>query len=618
MAGGDSLREVHALRSLHDLITTVHSVQDLEEVLQTVAQGVVDVLGFEVSVINVLDAYGYLEVLAVAGQDGARQALKSRRTPLTEFVKEFEIADEWGLLRFVPHHRLPAGEITGWIPDVEPLDVPDAWHPLDALFAPLHGPSGEILGVLAVDLPVDGMRPGELSRQVLEMYAVQAGLAIHHAQERGRLHERVRLAGATRTIVDTAAQGLDLNRVLDGSFRPLVEGFRCDRLLIRVFDGEEGFGGEGLSGAGATYPADLLDRMGPTPENLENGGDALRILETGERVARECWPQKRTCLVAELGDTASRFLDEDERKMVGFLLESLEASSLMIVPLGAGLECLGYITMIRVDPSAVWTDAENEAALEVGREIGRAVHRARLYQRERLLVTELQELDRYKGEMIATITHELKNPLTSIRGHVEMIEDDGVAPVSVQAIARNVDRLQDLVEDMLLLTKVKDPHQPFVPNPVDLSALVVEVGDQLEIQAINRALTIDSSAVDPDVEIWGERDEVSRLLTNIAGNAVKYTNAGGTVSLGVHRDGDHGVFTCTDTGIGISEADLVSLFDEFDRSSNPVARTVPGTGLGLAIVRRIAERHGGQIEVESRLGSGSTFRVALPRTPPRS
>jgi signal transduction histidine kinase len=623
MVSGDSLPEVRALRNLHDLITTVHSVQDLEEVLQTVAQGVVDVLGFEVSVINCIDAYEYVEAVAVAGDEDACRALKSRRMPLAEFLEEFLIADEWGMLRFVPFDRLPEDVVSSWVPDVQPLDVPDAWHPLDALYAPLHGPTGELLGVLSVDLPRDGMRPGPLSRQVLEMYAVQAGLAIHHAQERDRLRERVRLAGATRTIVDTASRGLDLKRVLDGSFRPLVEGFRCDRMLIRVFDSdEEGIGGEGLSGAGATYPADLVDQLRArlvrlpggavlegTGQDLEVGGTAL---EVGERVARDCWPEKRTCLVAELGDTSAGLLDDRERHVVSLVMQSLDARSLLLVPLGAGLDCLGYITMIRVDANAVWTEAENEAALEVGREIGRAVDRARIYQRERLLVTELQELDRYKGEMIATITHELKNPLTSIRGHVEMLEDDDVAPASVQAIARNVERLQDLVEDMLLLTKIKDPHRPFVPAPVDLSALAVEVAELLGIQATGRSLVIDATGVDPDVRVWGEREEIARLLTNITGNALKYTDAGGTVSLSVRCDDGSAVFSVTDTGIGISDADLETLFDEFDRSSNPVAHAVPGTGLGLAIVRRIAERHGGEIEVQSTLGDGSTFRVTLP------
>jgi signal transduction histidine kinase len=131
------------------------------------------------------------------------------------------------------------------------------------------------------------------------------------------------------------------------------------------------------------------------------------------------------------------------------------------------------------------------------------------------------------------------------------------------------------------------------------------------------------------VLVQGERDDLARLLANVVGNAVKYTPSGGRIALELTTEAPegaggtdggpisgagacHAVFTCTDTGIGIAEDDLVTLFDEFDRSSNPVAHTVPGTGIGLAIVRRIVDRHSGLIGVESTPGRGSTFRVELP------
>jgi signal transduction histidine kinase len=603
----NAVPEVRALRSLHDLITTVHSVQDLGEVLQTVAQGVVDVLGFQVAVINAVDSYGFVEAVAVAGDEDACRALRNRRMPLTEFVEEFELADEWGMLRFVPHDRLPADVVSSWVPDVVPLDVPDAWHPLDALYAPLHGPAGDLLGVLSVDLPEDGMRPGAIRRQVLEMYAVQAGLAIHHAQERDRLQERVRLAAATRTIIETASRELDLVHVVDQSFRPLREGFRSDYLLVRVFDSPGGSGG-------TTFPPDLVDRLrvGLGVPAVGVAEDPIGLLAVGERVARTCWAEGRTCVVADLGDTSEGIVDAESRAIVARLLQVSDAGTVVLVPLGDGPDCLGYLVFLRGAASPVWQQAEDEAALEVAREIGRAVARARLYQRERQLVAELQELDAYKGEMIATITHELKTPLTSIAGHVELLQDDGLAPISVAAITRNVARLQTLVEDMLLLTTIKDPHRPFVPVPVDLSGLVKEVCDSVAIQATRRQQRIDTSGVAAGLRVWGEPDEIARLLTNVIGNAIKYTPDGGDVLLTVQPDGTRAVIACADTGIGIAEQDLGTLFEEFDRSSNPAAHAVPGTGLGLAIVRRIVDRHGGEISVESALGVGSTFRVTLP------
>ncbi|CAA9396139.1 MAG: hypothetical protein AVDCRST_MAG47-3146 [uncultured Nocardioidaceae bacterium] len=613
----DVAPEVRALRNLHDLITTVHSVQDLTEVLQTAVQGVVDVLGFRVAVINAVDAHGFVEAVAVAGDEDACQALRGRRMPLEEFTEEFAIADEWGSLRFVPHDRLPADVVSSWVPDVQPLDVPDAWHPLDALYAPLHGPGGDLLGVLSVDLPEDGMRPGAVRRQVLEMYAVQAGLAIHHAQERDRLQERVRLAAATREIIELASRELDLLKVVDLSFGPLRTGFRCDRLLIRVFDNDEP-GSDGKS-PGETFPPDLLEQLKARVAERhgqrtgeQQHGEPPDFLGIGEVVARACWQQARTCVVADVGDTSAEVLDRTSRETADLLLDAVDARTLVLVPLGDGPDCLGFLTILRNASAEGWRPAEDEAALEVGREIGRAVARARLYQRERHLVSELQELDEYKGEMIATITHELKNPLASIAGHVELLQDSAASPVSVDAIIRNVGRLQTLVEDMLLLTKIKDPHRPFVPALMDLSGLVIEVCELMTIQASRRRQSIDTSRVEPGVLAWGEREEIARMLTNIVSNAVKYTKEDGQVTLALHDGPDGPVISCADTGIGISGADLGTLFQEFDRSSNPVAHAVPGTGLGLAIVRRIVDRHGGEIFVESELGQGSTFTVTLP------
>ena len=422
-------REVLALRSLHDVITSVHGMEDLEGVLQTAAQGVVDVLGFEVAVIDCVDDHGFVEALAVAGDPDAVSTMKSRRIPLIEILAEFDIAESWGLLKFVPHDRLEADAETSWVPDIEPLDVPDAWHPLDALYAPLEGPTGELVGVLSVDVPVNRLRPGPLARQVLEMYAVQAGLAIHHAQERARLNERIRLGAAVRTILETASRELDLQTIIDDSFVPLADGFRCDRLLIRVFDhlDDRRPPGEGPApGAGATYPPSLLDAIGPRLAALGEQLTGPGLLALGERIARDCWTRKTTCAVDALAVPPEDLVSPHDLALLrvadgGARGRRRDAGAARCRRQLRGLPDPGAGTR-RAPP---WSEAESDAALEVGREMGRAVHRTHLYQRERELVAELQELDRYKGEMIATITHELKNPLTAIRGHVELLAEQG-------------------------------------------------------------------------------------------------------------------------------------------------------------------------------------------------
>jgi signal transduction histidine kinase len=114
------------------------------------------------------------------------------------------------------------------------------------------------------------------------------------------------------------------------------------------------------------------------------------------------------------------------------------------------------------------------------------------------------------------------------------------------------------------------------------------------------------------VTAWGDAVEIDRLVTNLVSNAVKYTPEGRRVDIRLRRTGERVVLEVADEGFGISPADQAQLFEEFFRSSNPAAAQQPGSGLGLAIVKRIVERHGGDIEVTSELGTGSTFRVTLP------
>ncbi len=590
-------REVLALRGLHELMTAVNSAEQVTDLLRTVVQGVVDVLGFRIAVIYVLDSEDVLEVVAVAGDDGAHDAVMGRRVPLSQLSLEFEIAEKWGALRFVPHELLPPDAVSAWVPDFEPLDVPDAWHPLDALYALLHDHSGRLLGVLGVDLPIDGMRPGLLRRQVLEMYAVQAGLAIHHAQDRARLSEQLGLGATTRSIVGAVADRLDAASILEQVVEPLVAGYRCDRLWFSSFDPVD----RARPARVLSHPAEVVDLRDPELDTMV------------EQVARHCLEHRRALtVVAHAPGSAPR---PTAGPCLDGIVERLGPGHFLVSPLASGSQLLGCIVMIRDSACPPWTQSETEAAFGLGQELGRSVLHARLYETERRLNAELHELDRYKTEFMDTITHELKAPLTVIDGHVELLEESLAPAASVQAIRRGTERLRRLVDDLLLLARVKDPRVRPQRTAVDLADVITELEDTFSLELRRRALTLCCQEVNPGVEAWGDREELARALSNVVGNAVKYTPDGGSVTLRLRREMGAAEFSCADTGIGIDASDQAQLFEEFNRSSNPEAHAIPGTGLGLAIVKRIVERHDGTISVASRRGSGSTFRIRVPAAP---
>ncbi len=203
-----------ALRDLHRVISGIHAQRELAETVQAVTDVVVQAAGFGVAVVSVISAGGGMETIAVAGSDEARAELIGVHRPVSEYEDEFEVAEKWGSLRFVPHERAPAenGSL-GWVPDLAVPKRQNAWHPLDALFAPLMSSAGDLIGVLSVDLPDNGLRPAQAQCDLLEVLAVTAGIAIDNALLTDQLRAGEEIF---RQAFDRTAGGMALITV-DGS-----------------------------------------------------------------------------------------------------------------------------------------------------------------------------------------------------------------------------------------------------------------------------------------------------------------------------------------------------------------------------------------------------------------
>ncbi len=574
--------------------------------LQLIAEGVTELAGFGIASISVVRDDGWLESVAVAGNEDAKAELEGTRTPVVRLIEELAKADDWGLLRFVPHERLDpsAGETWGWVPDIEPIDDrPDAWHPLDLLIAPLYDDTGSLRGSLAMDLPVDGRRPSEAQRTVLNRYAEQAGRAVLVALEREALAEQVRMAEAARRIVRNASAQLSLERIIDDSGEALVEGFRAAGVWIHTFSQRGDGRGHVYNPVGA--PVVLSDEL----------------ITIAENAAREAWRRQDVAIVAPGEPLVEPLTAADGVEVLAFL-HNIGIGSLLFVPLGAGPECVGNLVLTRLTSAPAWTAPDAAAALDIGHDLGRAILNARTFEREHRLVGELKALDDYKGQLIATVAHELKNPLSSVLGHLEMLDASpdltDSTRTSLAAMERGAQRMVKVIEDLLLLSKVSDAANPVIAHPVDLGEVLDEAVDLVSVAARQKEITLEVGRSAEPVVVPGDADDLERVCANLLSNAVKYTPAGRRVRLCVGRSGDEVVLVCQDEGIGISDGDVERLGTEFFRSSNPEAVAQPGTGLGLAIVRRIVERHHGRMDISSTLGVGSIFTVYLPAATGRS
>ncbi|GAA2468982.1 ATP-binding protein [Winogradskya humida] len=288
----------------------------------------------------------------------------------------------------------------------------------------------------------------------------------------------------------------------------------------------------------------------------------------------------------------------------------------LTVAVSGGEECLGALTLIR-DTGPDWTPVEVRLTEVVAADLGRGVHLARLYEREQHLVARLQELDNAKTDFMSTVSHELRTPLTSIAGYVELLLDADAGEVDppqrrmLDVIARNTRRLRELIEDMLTLSKIETGSFKTARRPVDLVALAEQA-----LTAIGPAADKGEVRLKPELdgpqELTADPEQLERVLMNLLTNAVKFTPAGGTVTLRVYRaDGEVNVVVA-DTGIGIPPPEQEALFTRFFRATNAIHQAIPGTGLGLAIVRTIVDNHSGRISVESTEGAGTTVTIRLP------
>lgn len=231
-------------------------------------------------------------------------------------------------------------------------------------------------------------------------------------------------------------------------------------------------------------------------------------------------------------------------------------------------------------------------------------------------VTRFKELDTLKSEFVATVSHDLRLPLTSMRGYATMLEMVGELNEQqtgyVRKILNSVDGMTQLVTRLLDLGRI-DAGIDLQPEMVPVQDVVERVIGALQLQASQKQVVI-TSDISPHAIPLVEADYalLQQALHNLVENAVIYTEPRGKVTVKVEPDKDQMVFSVIDTGIGIAPVDIPRIFEKFYRGGQKEAKKRQGTGLGLAIVKSIAERHKGRVWVESQLGKGSTFYMAIP------
>jgi signal transduction histidine kinase len=229
----------------------------------------------------------------------------------------------------------------------------------------------------------------------------------------------------------------------------------------------------------------------------------------------------------------------------------------------------------------------------------------------------LLEADNVKTEFISNITHELLTPLTSIRGFVELLEDETMGKInaeqkkSLEIILRNCDRLIKLIKELLDTSNLENNKLGFQFGLVSLNSILSKTIHDIHPQANDKQITIIKD-IQQLPEIWGDEERLVQVLMNLLINAIKFTPHKGKITIKAKGDIEHINISISDTGIGIPADKLNSIFDRFYQVDGSARRKYGGMGLGLSICRSIIDKHFGKIWAQSD-GKGSTFHIVLPK-----
>jgi signal transduction histidine kinase/class 3 adenylate cyclase len=360
-----------------------------------------------------------------------------------------------------------------------------------------------------------------------------------------------------------------------------------------------------------TLPKDPQDlnsqRVGAALEGLEDSG-------THRHLPQSQVPIKGNPVLQHLLTTQKPVAIEDlsqhpELNVVDLPLRS-PARALLVVPLLSDGKIIGSISLRQVRHSRCWQASEIDLAQAVAAQAAIAVQQSRLYQKTRQQAEQLLELDRQKTEFFQNISHEFRTPLTLTIGPLEsaVAQQEGLAYDQAVIALRNSRRLLRLVNQLLDLQRLDAGRMQPSFRPCDLTEFVSQVVDSFRPYCDKKEITLLTELKDCP-EIYLDLEKFDKVLYNLLSNAMKFTAAGGSITVSMQLAGDHCLLQVKDTGIGIRTDQIPHLFERFRQAEGSANRSYEGSGLGLALVKELVELHGGQISVESVYGEGTTFTV---------
>lgn len=584
-------RQLAALNDISRQLVSIES--DIEELLHLITQSAVDILNAEAGslLLVVEDGSGDLEFKVVVG--GTGQELVGKR-----------LQAGFGLVGRVAKTGKPVisndtSSDKGWHGEV----TEGTFRTQSVLAVPLIAKDNTI-GVLEVINKKDGSIYVQEDVELLTTFASQAAVAFENA----RLYQQTDLQLSQRV------QELETLEMIDRELNRTLDLYSVAEITVRyaISNSNARAGLLGIVNEKQTH-LQIVAKIGYDEDSVPEGADGnLWPLDRG--IVKRVMRTRRPDLVPDVS------IDRD-------YVPSLKGGiSQITVPLMSENE-VNAILVLETAEEPRLNLLDQYWAQRLAEHAAIAITNAQLYQ-------ELTRANDNKSEFVAFAAHELKNPLTSVKGYaatlsgsmVDMLTADQIRNFAA-IINSNADRMQSIIDDLRDIAAVDAGKFKINPEPMSLRSAVLDSLIAIQDQITNKGQIVINLIDDSLPPIMGDYKRIIQVMTNFISNAHKYSPSGATITLSAKVDeryvnrkgklmGNVMIVSIADTGIGMSEDDLQKIFRvDYFRSENELARQEKGTGLGMMITKRIIEGHGGEVWVESELGKGSTFSFAIPLAP---
>lgn len=561
-ASHEASEDQRRLGALYEVSRVIGSSLDLQTVLDQVMDAIIQLTNAERGFLMLLDDDGRLEVRVARNFD-------------QETLESGEIAVSRTITRQVVNSGKPVVTTNAQTDPRYAEQASIIAHALRSIMASPLRARGNTIGVVYVDNRIKSAIFSERDLEVLDAFAAQAAVAIENA----RLYSAKDQALTDRVEELTMLQWIDrqLNETLDTAHAMQItlewSARLCDAhsASLGMYDPE-------------THTLGLVAHWGEADELTEQ--HELTLAHP---------------LIGQVFETQEAALE-----MTAAGVEP--ARTVLCVPIRRENNVIGVVTLVARRMNAFDEDAQ---AL-----VSRLADRAAIAIENGRLYDAVRAANRAKSEFVSLVAHELKVPMTSIRGYADLLPVVGSVNEQqrnfVETIKNNVHRMTVLVSDLSDISRIESGQLKVELEPIDLEAVIDEAVESVIAQVEQRSHRYMENRAPNLPPVQGDRSRVIQVLVNLLSNAYKYTPTGGTITLSTEFNGDYVRVSVRDTGVGMTPEQVARLGTKFWRADNEHVNNQPGTGLGLAITQNLIALMGGELLVESTPGEGSTFTIALP------